>query len=109
MEQNVTPAEQAPEISRVDPRLLEILVCPLTKTTLEYDAANQELISRPARLASPPRDRTPTLPPQEGPDFARRAARLSHPRRHPDHAPRRSAEDRRRAASDDAAPDTDRS
>jgi uncharacterized protein YbaR (Trm112 family) len=65
MEQNVTPAEQAPEISRVDPRLLEILVCPLTKTTLEYDAANQELISRAARLAYPIRDGIPIMLPEE--------------------------------------------
>ena len=40
----------------IDPKLLEILVCPLTKTTLVYDAAAQELISRAARLAFPIRD-----------------------------------------------------
>jgi len=39
-----------------DPKLLEILVCPLTKTTLIYDAAAQELISRAAGLAFPIRD-----------------------------------------------------
>jgi uncharacterized protein YbaR (Trm112 family) len=38
---------------KVDPKLLEILVCPLTKSTLEYDAAAQELISRAAGLAFP--------------------------------------------------------
>jgi uncharacterized protein YbaR (Trm112 family) len=65
MEQNVTPAEEAPEISRVDPRLLEILVCPLTKTTLEYDAEKQELISRAARLAYPIRDGIPIMLPEE--------------------------------------------
>jgi uncharacterized protein YbaR (Trm112 family) len=65
MEQNVTPAEDAPEVSRVDPRLLEILVCPLTKTTLEYDAAKQELISRAARLAYPIRDGIPIMLPEE--------------------------------------------
>ena len=37
--------------SSVDPKLLEILVCPLTKGPLEFDAAKQELISRSARLA----------------------------------------------------------
>ncbi len=37
----------------VDPKLLEILVCPLTKGPLEYDAAKQELISRKAKLAYP--------------------------------------------------------
>jgi uncharacterized protein YbaR (Trm112 family) len=65
MEQNVTPTEEAPEISRVDPRLLEILVCPLTKTTLEYDAEKQELISRAARLAYPIRDGIPIMLPEE--------------------------------------------
>jgi uncharacterized protein YbaR (Trm112 family) len=45
----------------VDPKLLEILVCPLTKTTLEYDAAAQELISRAAGLAYPIRDGVPLM------------------------------------------------
>jgi hypothetical protein len=40
----------------IDPKLLEILVCPVTKTTLEYDRERQELISRAARLAFPIRD-----------------------------------------------------
>jgi uncharacterized protein YbaR (Trm112 family) len=65
MQQNVTPADDTPEISRVDPRLLEILVCPLTKTTLEYDAEKQELISRAARLAYPIRDGIPIMLPEE--------------------------------------------
>lgn len=38
---------------RMDPRLLELLVCPVTKTTLIYDAAKQELISKAARLVFP--------------------------------------------------------
>ena len=38
---------------KVDPKLLEVLVCPLTKTVLEYDAAANELISRAAGLAFP--------------------------------------------------------
>jgi len=50
---------------RIDPKLLEILVCPLTKTTLEYDAARQELISRAARLAYPIRDGIPIMLPDE--------------------------------------------
>ncbi len=50
---------------QIDPRLLEILVCPLTKTTLEYDAAAQELISRAARLAYPIRDGVPIMLPEE--------------------------------------------
>ena len=45
----------------VDPKLLEILVCPLTKTPLEYDAAKQELISRAAKLAFPIRDGIPIM------------------------------------------------
>lgn len=57
-----TPAS---EPSRVDPRLLEILVCPLTKATLEYDRARQELISRPAKLAYPIRDGIPIMLPEE--------------------------------------------
>lgn len=43
----------------VDPKLLEILVCPLTKTTLRYDAERQELISDKAKLAYPIRDGIP--------------------------------------------------
>lgn len=57
----VQPGDHAPEASRIDPRLLEILVCPLTKTGLEYDAAAQELISRVARLAYPIRDGIPIM------------------------------------------------
>jgi uncharacterized protein len=49
----------------VDPKLLEILVCPLTKTALEYDAARQELISRKAKLAYPIRDGIPIMLPEE--------------------------------------------
>ncbi len=45
----------------VDPRLLEILVCPLTKGTLRYDAQKQELISDKAKLAYPIRDGIPIM------------------------------------------------
>lgn len=45
----------------VDPRLLEILVCPVTRTTLEYDRAAGELISRAAGLAYPIRDGIPIM------------------------------------------------
>jgi uncharacterized protein YbaR (Trm112 family) len=45
----------------VDPKLLEILVCPLTKGPLEFDAAKQELISRSAKLAYPIRDGIPIM------------------------------------------------
>lgn len=45
----------------IDPKLLELLVCPLTKTRLEYDAAHQELISRAAGLAFPIKSGVPLL------------------------------------------------
>lgn len=45
----------------IDPRLLEILVCPLTKTRLRYDAAAQELVSDAAGLAYPIRDGVPIM------------------------------------------------
>ena len=49
------------DTSSVDPKLLEILVCPVTKGPLEYDAAAQELISRQAGLAYPIRDGIPIM------------------------------------------------
>ena len=45
----------------VDPKLLEILVCPLSKGPLDYDAERQELISRQAKLAYPIRDGIPIM------------------------------------------------
>jgi uncharacterized protein YbaR (Trm112 family) len=51
--------------STIDPKLLEILVCPLTKSRLEYDASKQELISRAAKLAYPIRDGIPIMLPEE--------------------------------------------
>ena len=51
---NITPKD-------VDPKLLEILVCPLTKKPLRYDAAKQELISDAAGLAYPIRDGIPIM------------------------------------------------
>lgn len=45
----------------VDPKLLEILVCPVTRGPLEYDRAAQELISRRAGLAYPVRDGIPIM------------------------------------------------
>ena len=45
----------------VDPKLLEILVCPVTKGALEYDQAAQELISKKAGLAYPIRDGIPVM------------------------------------------------
>jgi hypothetical protein len=60
-----SPPDNGPEPSSIDPRLLEILVCPLSKTTLEYDRARQELISRAMRLAYPIRDGIPIMVPDE--------------------------------------------
>jgi uncharacterized protein YbaR (Trm112 family) len=49
----------------IEPKLLEILVCPLTKTTRENDAGRQELNSRAAKLAYPIRDGIPIMLPDE--------------------------------------------
>lgn len=48
-------------MTAIDPRLLEILVCPMTKTRLRYDEAAQELISDAAGLAYPIRDGVPIM------------------------------------------------
>ncbi len=48
-----------------DPRLLELLVCPVTKMPLHYDREKQELVSRTARLAYPIRDGIPIMLPSE--------------------------------------------
>ncbi|MFW0776903.1 MAG: Trm112 family protein [Rickettsiales bacterium] len=45
----------------VDSKLLELLVCPVTKTTLRYDKEKQELISEKAKLAFPIRDGIPVM------------------------------------------------
>ncbi len=55
------PALNAP----VDPRLLEILVCPVTKQPLVYDRLHNELVSRAAGLAYPIRDGIPIMLPEE--------------------------------------------
>jgi uncharacterized protein YbaR (Trm112 family) len=55
----------APEATKVDPRLLEILVCPLTKSSLDYDRVRQELVSRSAKIAYPIRDGIPIMLPEE--------------------------------------------
>lgn len=49
------------ERSSTNPKLLEILVCPVTKQRLDYDAERQELISKAANLAFPIRDGIPIL------------------------------------------------
>ena len=58
-----TPASEAS--AEVDPRLLEVLVCPVTHGPLEYDRGKRELISRSARLAYPIRDGVPIMLPDE--------------------------------------------
>jgi uncharacterized protein YbaR (Trm112 family) len=65
----MTDEESAPDLprepKRADPRLLELLVCPVTRATLSYDAERQELISRAAKLAYPIRDGVPIMLPDE--------------------------------------------
>ena len=56
---------------RTDPRLLELLVCPVTKTRLQYDAERLELISRAAGLAYPIRDGIPIMLPDEAREINR--------------------------------------
>ena len=58
----ISPAVTQPE---VDPRLLEILVCPVTHGPLTYDRAAGELVSRAARLAYPIRNGVPIMLPDE--------------------------------------------
>jgi len=60
-----TRSESAAEKHGVDPKLLEMLACPLTKTPLAWNAASGELISRAARLAYPVRDGVPIMLPSE--------------------------------------------
>lgn len=55
------PDDQQIPASPVDPKLLDILVCPLTKSTLRYDRARQELVSEQAGLAYPIRDGIPIM------------------------------------------------
>lgn len=62
MRENNDSTKSKPQI---DPKLLEILVCPLTKSSLEYDREAQELISRSAGLAYPIRDGIPIMLPDE--------------------------------------------
>ncbi len=54
-------SEPVAPVHTIDPRLLEILVCPMTRTTLRYDEAAQELISDSAGLAYPIRDGVPIM------------------------------------------------
>jgi uncharacterized protein YbaR (Trm112 family) len=60
-----TPASDAKTHAPVDPRLLEILVCPVTRQPLQYDRVRNELVSRAAGLAYPIRDGIPIMLPDE--------------------------------------------
>lgn len=53
--------EETAASTEVDPKLLEMLICPLTKGPLQYDRERQELISEQARLAYPIRDGIPIM------------------------------------------------
>ncbi len=55
------PGPPRPRDTRPDPKLLELLVCPLTKTTLSYDHRRNELVSAAAKLAFPIRDGIPIM------------------------------------------------
>ncbi|MFN4283679.1 MAG: Trm112 family protein [Alphaproteobacteria bacterium] len=59
------PPQDGADRKEIDRKLLEILVCPLTKGPLRYDAAAQELISESAGLAFPIRDGIPIMLPDE--------------------------------------------
>ena len=58
---DLPPITSPSNATSVDRRLLEILVCPVTKTSLTYDAARQELVSQAAKLAYPIRDGIPIM------------------------------------------------
>ena len=59
------PAADAKDRAAVDPRLLEVLVCPVTRGPLVYDRDRAELVSKSARLAYPVRDGVPVMLPEE--------------------------------------------
>lgn len=56
---------ETPPETQIDPRLLEVLVCPVTHGPLVYNRSRQELISASARLAYPIRDGVPLMLPEE--------------------------------------------
>jgi len=58
-------SETVPPPAAVDPRLLEVLVCPVTRSPLIYDRKRGELISKAAKLAYPVRDGVPVMLPEE--------------------------------------------
>ena len=64
---DATPNRQ--KLDDVDPRLLDVLVCPITRSALHYDRARQELISQQARKAYPVRDGVPIMLVEEARDL----------------------------------------
>ncbi len=58
---NANNANNATNSSSIDSKLLQLLVCPITKGPLEFDRRAQELVSRSARLAYPVRDGMPVM------------------------------------------------
>jgi len=65
MSDSSTSNETTSPAPEIDPKMLEILVCPLSKDSLVYDRTAQELISRTARLAYPIRHGIPIMLPEE--------------------------------------------
>ena len=65
MNTSTSDDRNAASAAGLDPRLLEILVCPVTQGPLDYDRDKGELISRQARLAYPVRDGVPIMLPEE--------------------------------------------
>ncbi len=65
MPETTASTAEPPVHAPVDPRLLEILVCPVTKQKLHYDRVHNELVSRAAGLAYPIRDGIPIMLPDE--------------------------------------------
>ena len=57
----MSPMSESKSMTTVDPKLLELLVCPITRGPLRYDPERQELISQAARLAYPVRDGIPIM------------------------------------------------
>jgi uncharacterized protein YbaR (Trm112 family) len=65
MADDAAPTAERNRSLGLDPKLIELLVCPVTKAPLEYDAVRQELVSRAAKLAYPIRDGIPIMLPDE--------------------------------------------
>ena len=65
----IDASERQQKLGDVDPRLLDVLVCPLTRSALHYDRARQEMISQQARKAFPVRDGVPIMLVEEARDL----------------------------------------